>query len=123
MKDLELNGELTFIGLAKNEEEIFFAGDKQSIKLPWNSNSLKLIRRIRDEVHRFGITFHRNKRSKGTFKNELENIKGIGEETVNQLLKTFKSVKNIKTKNKEEIATIIGNSKAKLITQYFNNKL
>ncbi|MBS1640225.1 MAG: excinuclease ABC subunit C [Bacteroidetes bacterium] len=119
--DLNLTGKLTLVGLAKNEEEIFFAGDKQSIKLPWDSNSLKLIRRVRDEVHRFGITFHRNKRSKGTFKNELENIKGIGKETANQLLKTFKSVKNIKEKTKEEIATIIGNAKAELIKQYFNN--
>ncbi|NJE06849.1 excinuclease ABC subunit C, partial [Thermococcus sp. M36] len=121
IRDLDLTGQLTLVGLAKNEEEIFFAGDKQSIKLPWDSNSLKLIRRIRDEVHRFGITFHRNKRSNGTFKNELENIKGIGKETANQLLKTFKSVKNIKEKTKEEIAIITGNAKAELIKQYFEN--
>ena len=75
------------IGLAKNEEEIFFPGDKESIKLPYNSESLKLIRRIRDEVHRFGITFHRNKRSKGTFKNELEEIKGIGKSTADSAVK------------------------------------
>ncbi|MEJ7828462.1 MAG: excinuclease ABC subunit UvrC, partial [Segetibacter sp.] len=70
--ELNLIGKVTVIGLAKNEEEIFFSGDKQSIKLPWDSESLKFIRRIRDEVHRFGISFHRQKRSKGTFKNELE---------------------------------------------------
>jgi len=87
----------------KNEEEIFFPGDTESIKLPWNSESLKLIRRIRDEVHRFGITFHRNRRSKGTFKNELEEIKGIGKTTADQLLKEFKSVKNIKNKTAEEL--------------------
>src|SRR4029079_14263038 len=74
---LNLNGKITVIGLAKNEEEIFFPGDKQSVKLSWNSEGLNLIRRIRDEVHRFGITFHRSKRSKGTFKNELENVTGI----------------------------------------------
>ncbi|MFX8797725.1 excinuclease ABC subunit C, partial [Acinetobacter baumannii] len=67
VNDLDLTGKFTLVGLAKNEEELFFAGDQQSLKLPWNSNSLKLIRRIRDEVHRFGITFHRQKRSKGTF--------------------------------------------------------
>ena len=71
-------GKTTLVGLAKNEEELFFAGDKESLKLPYNSDSLNLIRRIRNEVHRFGITFHRQKRSKGTFKNELEDIPGIG---------------------------------------------
>ncbi|HTI07291.1 MAG TPA: excinuclease ABC subunit UvrC, partial [Puia sp.] len=79
--DLGLTGMLTVVGLAKNEEEIFFPGDTESIKLPYNSDSLKLIRRIRDEVHRFGITFHRQKRSKGTFVNELERVQGIGQRT------------------------------------------
>ncbi len=63
--ELQLKGEMTVVGLAKNEEEIFFAGDKESVRLPFNSESLNLIRRIRDEVHRFGITFHRQKRSTG----------------------------------------------------------
>nr|MDQ6890986.1 excinuclease ABC subunit UvrC [Bacteroidota bacterium] len=78
LNELEQQGKISIVGLAKNEEEIFFPGDLQSIKLPWNSESLKLIRRIRDEVHRFGINFHRNQRSRGTFVNELEQIKGIG---------------------------------------------
>ena len=91
--ELELHGSLTLVGLAKNEEEIFFPGDQQSIKLPYDSMSLRLIRKIRDEVHRFGISFHRNKRSRGTFKNELENIKGIGKQSADRLLKTFHSVK------------------------------
>ena len=85
-------------GLAKNEEELFFPGDTQSIKLNWNSESLKLIRRIRDEVHNHGITFHRNLRSKGTFKNELEQIKGIGKATADLLLKKLKSVNKIITR-------------------------
>ncbi|MEI9934189.1 MAG: hypothetical protein WDM71_04920 [Ferruginibacter sp.] len=63
-----LHGKLTIVGLAKNEEEIFFPGDRESIKLPWDSASLKLIRGIRDEVHRFGITFHRSKQSKSSLK-------------------------------------------------------
>lgn len=117
---LNLEGAVTVVGLAKNEEEIFFPGDKESIKLPWDSESLKLIRRIRDEVHRFGINFHRQKRSKGTFKNELENIKGIGKSTAELLLKEFKSVKNIQAKSGEELALVIGLSKAKIITSYFN---
>jgi excinuclease ABC subunit C len=119
---LNLVGSVTVVGLAKNEEEIFFHGDKQSVKLPWDSESLKLIRRIRDEVHRFGINFHRQKRSKGTFKNELENIKGIGKSTAEQLLKEFKSVKNIQLKPEEEIAKIVGLSKAKMVLEHFGQQ-
>ena len=90
--------------------------------MPYNSDSLKLIRRIRDEVHRFGITFHRNKRSKGTFKNELEDIPGIGKATIDLLLKEFKSVKNIREAGNEELAKLIGKSKAGTITDYFKVK-
>ena len=120
--DLKVPGTTSVVGLAKNEEEIFFPGDSQSIKLPWDSESLKLIRRIRDEVHNYGITFHRNLRSKGTFKNELEQVKGIGKSTVDLLLKKFRSVKNIREKSREELAEIIGNAKAGLIFEYFRNK-
>jgi len=119
---LKLPGNLTVIGLAKNEEEIFFPGDQESIKLPYNSESLKLIRRIRDEVHRFGITFHRQKRSSGTFKNELESIKGIGKNTVDQLLKQFRSVSRIKHLTEEELAQAIGGSKAKMIINHFEEE-
>jgi excinuclease ABC subunit C len=117
--ELKAIGRATLVGLAKNEEELFFQGDKESLKLPYNSDTLKLIRRIRDEVHRFGITFHRNKRSKGTFKNELEDIPGIGKATIDILLKEFKSVKNIRDKNQGEIEKLIGKSKAEMITNYF----
>lgn len=119
IQQLNLVGTVTVVGLAKNEEEIFFPGDKQSVKLPWDSESLKLIRRIRDEVHRFGITFHRLKRSNGTFKNELETIKGIGKSTAEQLLKEFKSVRNIQGKSEQELSKVIGLSKARLITEHF----
>lgn len=119
---LNLTNKVTTIGLAKNEEQIFFHKDKEPITLPWNSNSLKLIRYIRDEVHRFGISFHRNQRSKGTFKNELENIKGIGKQTADLLLKTFKSVKNIRTKTIEDLATIVGNNRATIIYNYFKEQ-
>ena len=121
INELQLNGKVTLVGLAKNEEELFYQGDQQSLKLPWNSESLKLIRRIRDEVHRFGITFHRNQRSKGTFVNELEQIKGIGKNTADILLKKYKSVKNIKSLSNEELTTIVGNSKANIIKSYFKN--
>jgi len=122
IEELKAIGKTTLVGLAKNEEELFFSGDKESMKLPYNSSSLKLIRRIRDEVHRFGISFHRNKRSKGTFRNELEDIQGIGKATADQLLKEYKSVKNIREIKLKEIEKIIGKSKAILIVNYFNNK-
>lgn len=119
---LGLQGRMTVVGLAKNEEEIFFPGDKESLKLPFNGESMKLIRFIRDEVHRFGITFHRQKRSKGTFKNELEAIDGIGQTTAQNLLKEFKSVKKIKELPEATLAKKIGEAKARLITEYFKNK-
>ena len=122
IQELGLRGKLTLIGLAKNEEEIFFAGDRESLKLPYDSLSLKFIRKIRDEVHRFGISFHRNKRSRGTFKNELENIKGIGKQTADQLLKTFHSIKKIKNAPEEELTNLIGTSKTKLIINHFQKE-
>ena len=115
-----MEGKATVVGLAKNEEEIFFLFDQESIRLPWNSESLKLIRRIRDEVHRFGITFHRNQRSRGTFVNELEMIKGIGKNTANILLKKFRSVKKIKELGLEDIEAVIGRSKAMIVYNYFH---
>ncbi len=123
IRELGVTNEMTVVGLAKNEEELFFPGDTESIKLPWDSDSLKLVRRVRDEVHRFGITFHRNQRSKGTFKNELETIAGIGEQTAQLLLKQYRSVKNIKEKTEEELAAVVGKAKAKLLRNYFNDDL
>ena len=117
---LGLHGRTTVVGLAKNEEELFFPGDSSSIKLPWNSDSLKLVRRIRDEVHRFGITFHRNQRSKGSFKNELETIQGIGKQTAEQLLKHFKSVRNVKEQNLAQLAAIVGPQKAGLVYSHYH---
>ena len=119
IRQLGLQGKLTLVGLAKNKEELFFAGDSQSLILPWDSESLKLIRRIRDEVHRFGITFHRSLRSKGTFKNQLESIEGIGPQTADLLLKKFKSVTNIKKQSMETLSEMIGIKKARLVVEHF----
>lgn len=121
IEKLGLRGKLTLVGLAKNKEEIFFDGDTESLLLPWESESLKLIRRIRDEVHRFGITFHRNKRSKGTFKNELEGIKGIGKQTADILLKEFRSVKKIKEADDAAIEKLIGKVKAAVLKEGLNS--
>jgi len=122
IEELKLQGVMTLVGLAKNEEEIFFVGDQQSLKLPYDSESHKLIRRIRDEVHRFGLTFHQNKRSKGTFKNALEEIKGVGTNTANLLLKTFRSINNIKQQPVEEIAKVVGITKARLIKAHLQKE-
>ena len=122
IKALNLENKMTVVGLAKNVEEIFFTGDQQSLKLDYNSESLRLIRSIRDEVHRFGITFHREKRSKGTFKTELDNIKGLGETTVQLLLKEFKSVKNIRAARFEELVQVIGKSKALSVKKAFDKE-
>lgn len=119
IRKLDLVGKMTVVGLAKQEEEIFFPGDSESLKLPWDSPSLLLIRRIRDEVHRFGITFHRQLRSKGTFKNQFEDINGIGKQTAETLLKTFKSVKRVSNASLEALEEVVGKGKAKIIFEYF----
>jgi excinuclease ABC subunit C len=119
IRELNLSGKMTLIGLAKNEEEIFYAGDQQSLKLGYDSEVLKFIRGIRDEVHRFGIGFHRAQRSKGTFVNELEKITGIGPKTANDLLTHFRSVKKIKQASIADLAEVVGMSKAKIIEAHY----
>ena len=116
--ELGLQGKMTLIGLAKNIEEIFFYGDKESLKLPYNSEVLMFIRSIRDEVHKFGINQHRRTRSKGTFKNQLLDIEGIGPKTAEELLIHFKSVKNISEASKEELTKIIGAKKAQIVQDF-----
>jgi excinuclease ABC subunit C len=122
IRELELEGKMTLVGLAKNIEELFFTGDSESIKLNYGGESLNLIRRIRDEVHRFGITFHRQQRSKGTFKNELENITGIGKATADALIKKFRSVKNVKAVPDGEVEKLIGKAKALLVKDWFQKQ-
>src|SRR5580658_1322715 len=120
--ELGLTGLITVVGLAKNEEELFFPGDTESIKLPYHGDSLHLIRRIRDEVHRFSITFHRKKRSKGTFVNELEQIEGVGKKTAELLLKQFRSGNKVRQLTEAELAAAVGPAKARHILNYFNAK-
>ena len=117
---LNLRGQMTIVGLAKKEESIFFPGDSEPLNLPFDSQSHLLIRKIRDEVHRFGITFHRNLRSKGTFKNELEEIPGIGEKTATELLQRFRSVNNVKELTERELTGAIGAKKARIVWSYFH---
>jgi excinuclease ABC subunit C len=122
IKALGLIGKTTVVGLAKNVEEIFYPGDSESLKLPYQSEVLNLIKRIRDEVHRFGITFHRQTRSKGIIKNELEEIPGIAELTARTLLKHFKSVNNIKSASVDDLSALIGPAKAKKIADHFGRQ-
>jgi excinuclease ABC subunit C len=118
---LNLRGKISVIGIAKRLEEIYFPGDSVPIYINKNSESLKVIQHLRDEAHRFGITFHRNKRSKAFIDSELNSIDGIGEKTTEKLLKDFKSVKNIKTKSIEELSESIGKAKASVVFAYFKN--
>ncbi|HQE12056.1 MAG TPA: excinuclease ABC subunit UvrC [Flavipsychrobacter sp.] len=122
IEKLGLIGRMTVVGLAKREESIFFPGDASPLQLPFDSPVHLLIRRIRDEVHRFGITFHRQIRSKGTIKNELEAIPGIGEKIATQLLQEFRSVKQIKSLTERELTRVIGAKKAALVYAYFHTE-
>ena len=119
IEGLNLTGQMTLVGLAKNQEELFFVGDQESLKLGYDSEVLRFIRSIRDEVHNYGVTFHRQQRSKGTFVNELESIHGIGPQTARELLTHFRSVKKIKEARVEDIAEVVGKTKANLIHTYF----
>ena len=117
LKDLDLYGRIPIIGIAKRLEEIYFPEDSIPLYLDKNSESLKLIQQLRDEAHRFGITFHRNKRSKGQIASELDAIKGVGEATKTALLKKFKSVKRIKEATIDQLIEVVGASKANIIRE------
>ncbi|APD05978.1 uvrABC system protein [Flavobacteriaceae bacterium UJ101] len=118
---LEIRGKVTILGIAKRLEELFFPDDPIPLYLDKNSETLKVIQNARNEAHRFGITFHRNLRSKGAVHSELENIKGIGEKAIVQLLKKFKSVKRVKEASKKELVEVLGVHKGGLVYQYFNS--
>jgi len=119
---LGLRGKISILGIAKRLEEIYFPGDSIPLYLDKKSETLKVIQQLRNEAHRFGITFHRQKRSKQAIDTELQSIKGIGQKTAIELLKEFRSVKRIKNAKKEELSKVIGDSKAKLITTYFSEQ-
>jgi excinuclease ABC subunit C len=107
------------IGLAKRLEEVFFPDNPDAQTIPKTSSSLKLLQHVRDEAHRFAITFHRDRRSKRTFTTELLNIKGIGENTAQKLLKELGSLQSVQNASFEDIEKIIGSAKAKIVKEYF----
>ena len=120
LEALNLRGKIAIIGIAKRLEEIYFPDDPIPLYLDKKSESLKIIQQLRNEAHRFGITFHRNKRSKTAFDSVLEGIDGIGDKTAEQVLKKFKSVKRIKEASLEDLSEVVGWSKAKKIYENFH---
>lgn len=118
---LGLRGKITVIGIAKKLEEIFFPGDPIPLYLDKTSETLKVLQHVRNESHRFGITRHRNRRSNNSFNSELEGIPGVGEKTIQELLQKFKSVKRIKSATFEELAEVVGKSRAEKIFSYFQS--
>ena len=117
---LGLRDKIAVIGIAKRLEELFYPGDKYPLYLDKKSETLKIIQQLRNEAHRFGIEHHRNRRSKNALQTELETINGIGEKTIVELMKKFKSVKRIKEASLEDLQKVVGFSRAQKIYQEFN---
>lgn len=120
LDELGLRGTIAVVGIAKRLEEIFFPGDSVPLYISKTSESLRIVQHLRDEAHRFGITFHRDLRSKGQISSQLDGIKGIGPATAATLLRHFKSVKRIREASLQEVTTIIGPAKAKLVKDGLN---
>ena len=121
LKLLGIEKQVTIIGIAKRLEELYYPGDQYPLYLDKKSETLKVIQHLRDEAHRFGITFHRKKRNKGTLVTELELIEGIGKTTAEKLLKHFKSVKKIRDANTEELKEVVNIKQSKAISEYFGS--
>lgn len=122
LKDIDVYGKVSIIGIAKKLEEIYFPNDTVPLYLDKNSESLKIIQQARDEAHRFGITFHRNKRSGSFLDSELSKIENVGPKTIESLLTKAKSVKAVKTMSVDELKEIVGQSKAQIIWNFFHKK-
>jgi excinuclease ABC subunit C len=120
LETLGLRGTIAIIGIAKRLEELFYPGDSIPLYLDKKSETLKIIQQLRNEAHRFGITFHRNKRSSAALNTELETINGIGEKTVVELLTHFRSVARIKEEDENKLAEVIGPAKAKIIYTHYH---
>jgi excinuclease ABC subunit C len=119
IEELGLQNELKLVGLAKRLEEIYKPGFSKSLILSRRSLALKLVQQLRDEAHRFGLSHHRNKRSKGALETQLDQIKGLGPKTIAQLFQDFKTISKMKTAGQEVVAKKIGAAKAQLLFQYF----
>jgi len=122
LKEIGVYGQTSVVGIAKRLEEIYYPGDSLPMYIDKTSEALKVIQHMRDEAHRFGITHHRNRRSKAFVRSELDAINGIGPTTIKNLLNHFKSVKKVKNASKEELINVVGNAKATIIANHFNIK-
>lgn len=122
LKLLGLYGKITIIGIAKRLEEIFFPEDSIPLYLDKKSETLKILQRVRDEAHRFGVKHHRTRRKNSTIKTELEEIPGVGEKSIEMLFTKLKSVKRIKEASKEVLEEILGKTKGKVVWDYFNSE-
>ncbi|MFD0989466.1 excinuclease ABC subunit UvrC [Mariniflexile jejuense] len=119
---LNLRGKIAIIGIAKRLEELFYPNDPIPLYLDKKSETLKVIQQLRNEAHRFGIEHHRNKRSKSALNTELETIPGVGEKTVVDLLKHFKSAKRVANAKLDELETVVGVSRAEKVYNYYHSK-
>lgn len=119
LDEIGLRGKIALVGIAKRLEEIYFPGDSVPLYIDKNSESLRIIQQLRDEAHRFGITHHRNRRSKSAITSELDAIHGIGEVTRNELLRKFRSVKRVSEASLDSLAEVIGPAKARLVRDHF----
>jgi excinuclease ABC subunit C len=122
LEDLGLRGKIAIIGIAKRLEELFYPDDPIPLYLDKKSETLKIIQQLRNEAHRFGITHHRDKRSKSALNSSVDSIPGIGEKTMITLISHFKSVKRIKEATESEISSVIGLSKAKKISDFYKKE-
>ena len=118
LDSIGLLGQLAVVGIAKRLNEVYFPGDSVPLYIDKNSETLHVIQRLRDESHRFAITFHRKQRSKGQLHSALDDIPGIGPKTRDTLLKHFKSLKRIREASHEELAAVIGPTKAAVLTSH-----
>lgn len=119
LKKLGIDKQMTVIGIAKRLEELYYPGDQYPLYLDKKSETLRIIQHLRDEAHRFGITFHRNQRSRKTFQTELEQIPGIGKTSAERLLKTFKSVKKVREANEEQLREVLNTKQTAAVLAYF----
>jgi excinuclease ABC subunit C len=122
LKKLGIENRVTVIGIAKRLEELYYPGDSFPLYLDKKSETLKVIQQLRDEAHRFGITFHRKKRDQGTLKTELEMVAGIGKTTADKLLRHFKSVKKIREATEDELSAVLNKTQVKSLIEYFNQQ-
>ena len=121
--ELGLRGKIAIIGIAKRLEELFYPGDSVPLYLDKKSETLKIIQQLRNEAHRFGITFHRDKRSKSSLVSSMDNIPGVGEKTMESLIKHFKSVKRLKLASEKDIENVVGLSRAKKIMAHYHKEI